>query len=342
MVADEVRSTRTAPGATRPGAGRRTARAPSLAPLPLENAPERGTGVACISRRAPQRISAAADPREHRARTFRRGRVPIDAHRKARRREKRRDRRRRARSGRSPKDKIEEQYTEFYRGALRPVRRAALTIHCAPKAGTNIPCLPSFPARGRSICSIPRVRAATSSMSAACSSSSDTDLLPGWLRFVALVVDSAPTCRSTSRARWSEEHGLRRIRKAVTNRVVQEIAKLAEKEPEKFAKIWEHFGPFSRKAVRGSRAPRSAVQDRALRHIDEPEGKRTLKEYVAALRPNQTAIYYLTGEDASALRRARSSKGSRAAASKCCFRQTPSTRSGSRPQWAMTASRSSR
>ncbi len=31
------------------------------------------------------------------------------------------------------------------------------------------------------------------------------------------------------------------IRKGVTNRIMQELTKLAENEAEKFAKVWEHF-----------------------------------------------------------------------------------------------------
>ena len=56
----------------------------------------------------------------------------------------------------------------------------------------------------------------------------DADLLPGWLRFVRLVVDSADLPLNVSRELIQKSHVFAAIRKGVTNRVVQELGKLAE------------------------------------------------------------------------------------------------------------------
>ena len=57
-----------------------------------------------------------------------------------------------------------------------------------------------------------------------------------------LVVDSADLPLNVSREMIQESAVFAAIRKGVTNRVVQELGKLAEAEPEKFAKVWENFG----------------------------------------------------------------------------------------------------
>ena len=74
--------------------------------------------------------------------------------------------------------------------------------------------------------------------------SQDTDLLPGWLRFVRLVVDSADLPLNVSREMIQESAVFAAIRKGVANRIVQELTKLAESEPEKFA---QGLGAFRRR-----------------------------------------------------------------------------------------------
>ena len=68
------------------------------------------------------------------------------------------------------------------------------------------------------------------------------EVLPRWLRFVRLVVDSADLPLNVSRETIQESPVFAAIKKAVTNRVLQELVKLAESDKEKFAKVWEHFG----------------------------------------------------------------------------------------------------
>jgi len=84
----------------------------------------------------------------------------------------------------------------------------------------------------------------------------------------------------------------------VTNRVVQELSRLAESEPEKFAKVWENFGAVIKEGLYEDPERRDGLYKIArFATTARPEGGRTLADYVANLRENQTAIYYLTGDD---------------------------------------------
>jgi len=58
------------------------------------------------------------------------------------------------------------------------------------------------------------------------------------------------------------------------------------------------------------------------------ETQRSLKDYVAGLKPNQTAIYYIAGEDQAQLESSLTSKASAPAASKFCCWPTWSTACG--------------
>jgi molecular chaperone HtpG len=202
-----------------------------------------------------------------------------------------------------PKDKIEaSEYTEFYRSLAGQFDEPLVTIHWRAEGRHEYTVLAFIPGsrpldlfdparKGRNKLYVRRVLI-----------SRDTDLLPGWLRFVRLVVDSADLPLNVSREMVQKSPVFGAIGKAVTNRILQEITKLAEKEPEKFAKLWENFGAVLKEGLYEDPERRDQLFEVARFATSiEPEGKRTLKDYVAALRPNQTAIYYLTGEDAKRL-----------------------------------------
>jgi molecular chaperone HtpG len=128
------------------------------------------------------------------------------------------------------------------------------------------------------------------------------EVLPRWLRFVRLVVDSADLPLNVSREMIQESLVFAAIKKAVTNRVLQELVKLAENDKEKFSKVWEHFGAVLKEGLYEDPERRDALFDLArFATSTSPEGGRTLKEYIAGLQPNQTAIYYLLGEDLARL-----------------------------------------
>src|SRR6202043_3554089 len=123
----------------------------------------------------------------------------------------------------------------------------------------------------------------------------DADLLPAYLRFIRGVVDSEDLPLNISREMLQNNPQLVQIRKAVTGRVIGELESLADKEPENFAKIWDAFGPVIKEGIWEDFERREKLL--ALSRFTTTSGeKRSLKQYVEALKPNQTEIYYLVGE----------------------------------------------
>ena len=130
----------------------------------------------------------------------------------------------------------------------------------------------------------------------------DAEVLPRWLRFVRLVVNSADLPLNVSRETIQQSPVFTAIKKAVTNRVLQELVKLAESDKDKFAKVWEYFGAVLKEGLYEDPERRDALFGMArFATSTSPEGGRGLKDYVAGLQTNQTAIYYLLGEDLSRL-----------------------------------------
>jgi molecular chaperone HtpG len=129
----------------------------------------------------------------------------------------------------------------------------------------------------------------------------DADLLPPYLRFVRGVIDSEDLPLNLSREMLQNNPQLVQIRKAVTGRVIGELETLAEKQPEEFAKIWTAFGSVIKEGLYEDFERREKLL--ALARFTTTSGEaRTLKQYVADLKPNQTAIYFLAGDSLERLK----------------------------------------
>ena len=123
----------------------------------------------------------------------------------------------------------------------------------------------------------------------------DADVLPAYLRFIRGVIDSEDLPLNISREMLQNNPQLAQIRKAVTSRVIGELEQLSEKEPENFAKVWDAFGPAVKEGIYEDFERREKLL--ALSRFTSTSGeKRTLKQYVADLKPNQTEIYFLIGD----------------------------------------------
>ncbi len=195
-----------------------------------------------------------------------------------------------------------EEYAEFYRSLSGQFDDPALTVHWRAEGRHEYSALAFIPGsrpfdlfdparKGRNKLYVRRVLI-----------TQDCDLLPGWLRFVRLVVDSNDLPLNVSREMIQQSAVFAAIRKGVTSRVVQELTKLAESDKEKFAKVWEQFGAVIKEGLYEDPERRDALfKITRFASTTHPEGERTLADYVGALRENQTAIYYLTGDDAKRL-----------------------------------------
>src|SRR4051794_435010 len=129
----------------------------------------------------------------------------------------------------------------------------------------------------------------------------DADLLPAYLRFIRGVIDSEDLPLNISREMLQNNPQLAQIRKAVTSRVVTELESLGDKEPEAFAKIWDAFGAVIKEGIWEDFERREKLL--GLSRFTTTSGeKRSLKQYVEALKPNQTEIYYLTGDSIERLK----------------------------------------
>lgn len=195
-----------------------------------------------------------------------------------------------------------EEYTDFYRRLSGQFDEPALTAHWRAEGRTEYTVLAFVPGSRPLDLFDPARRSKSKLYVRRVMISRDLDLLPAWLRFVRLVVDSADIPLNVSREMAQKSPLIATIGKAVATRLLQEIAKLAESDPEKFAGVWENFGAIMKEGLHEEPSRREALFAIARFASTRSNGEtRTLKDYVADLRENQTAIYYITGDDARRL-----------------------------------------
>ncbi len=126
----------------------------------------------------------------------------------------------------------------------------------------------------------------------------EAEILPRYLRFVRGLVDSSDLPLNVSREMIQQSPVLAAIQKGVTNRVISELEKLATNDAEKFIKIWENFGAVIKEGLYEDFARRDTLLKLSRFKTTNSDGEwRSLADYAANLRENQTAIYYATGSD---------------------------------------------
>ena len=129
----------------------------------------------------------------------------------------------------------------------------------------------------------------------------DADLLPAYLRFIRGVIDSEDLPLNISREMLQNNPQLVQIRKSVAGRVISELETLGEKEPDAFNKIWDAFGAVIKEGIYEDFERREKLL--ALARFTTTSGeRRSLKQYVADLKPNQTEIYFLAGDSLERLK----------------------------------------
>jgi molecular chaperone HtpG len=126
----------------------------------------------------------------------------------------------------------------------------------------------------------------------------DVELLPAYLRFVRGVIDSEDMPLNISREMLQNNPQVAAIRKAVTNKVLSELKKAADSDDASFRKVWEVFGPVIKEGLYEDMERRDQLYD-IVRFKTTKGDWVSLKDYIAGLKENQTAIYYLTAEDAA-------------------------------------------
>ena len=195
-----------------------------------------------------------------------------------------------------------EEYADFYRGVAGQFDAPALTLHYRAEGKHEYTVLAFVPEsrpfdlfdpdrKGRMKLYVRRVFI-----------TDEAEVLPRYLRFVRGLIDSADLPLNMSREMIQESPLLGAIQKGVANKVLGELEKQAANAPEAYAKFWDTFGAVLKEGIYEDFGRRETLLGLARFRTTSPgDAWRSLQDYVADLKDNQTAIYYATGTDAARL-----------------------------------------
>ena len=131
--------------------------------------------------------------------------------------------------------------------------------------------------------------------------SSEMELLPYWLRFVAGVIDTKDLPLNVSREMLQQTPVLTKIRQGLTTKILNALKKRSEK-PEEYNTFWKSFGIVLKEGLYEPSASRDEVAALCRFYSTNGIELTTLKDYISRMKKEQKNIYYLTGSNLETLR----------------------------------------
>ncbi len=202
-----------------------------------------------------------------------------------------------------PRNEIEpEQYAEFYRHVGHAFDEPWLTLHFRAEGVIEYSGLLFVPtSRPFDLFNPDRKSALKLYVKRVFITDDAPELVPAWLRFLRGVVDSEDLPLNLSREMLQRNPVLRRIRDGLVRRVLGELKTKAENDKDGYETFWEAFGPVLKEGLYEDTGQREALLELARFRSTASEDWTTLAGYAGRMREGQEAIYYIAGEEGTAL-----------------------------------------
>lgn len=197
----------------------------------------------------------------------------------------------------------EEQYHEFYRQLTYDFEPPLLSVHLSTDAPVDLHTILYIPSRRERGLMARQIEGTIRLYSRKILIQEEAkDLLPGHFRFVEGVVDSEDLPLNVARETVQSNPMLQRIKTTLTGRLTRSLNELAEKEPEKYARVWQEFGVFFKEGIAADPAARTDLLPLLrFQTSTADEALVSLAEYKGRMAEGQSEIYYvLAGDVASA------------------------------------------
>ncbi|HPY90263.1 MAG TPA: molecular chaperone HtpG [Lentisphaeria bacterium] len=204
-----------------------------------------------------------------------------------------------------PKNEVtEEEYKEFYRHVSHDYQEPLETIHWQVEGQTEFRALIYIPRKPLFEMFMPeqRDRGIQLYVRRVFITDKCEELTPGYLRFLRGVVDSSDLPLNVSREILQEARAIRIIQKNLVKKVLDTLADMKEKNPERYQEFWTGFGTMLKEGLHTDFENGDRIKELLMYESSHLEaGKRTtLAEYVSRMPEHQKEIYYITAENRTA------------------------------------------
>jgi len=125
------------------------------------------------------------------------------------------------------------------------------------------------------------------------------ELMPEYFRFIKGVVDAPDLNLNISREILQQDRLVRNIRRNLVKKLFELLKNM---EAEKYEKFWEEFGAVFKVGVHTDVENKNKIAELLRYKTTKSDGKwKSLQSYVEGMPPEQKEIYYITGDNMSAL-----------------------------------------
>ncbi|MFU8849347.1 MAG: molecular chaperone HtpG, partial [Opitutales bacterium] len=189
------------------------------------------------------------------------------------------------------------QYTEFYHHAAHAMDDPWMRLHFKAEGKVEYTCLLYVPSQKPFDLFNPERKHKVKLYVRRIFITDDCEeLVPAYLRFLRGVVDSEDLPLNVSREVLQHNPLVTKIRQTLVKRVLGELKKKAEKEPEAYAEFWETFGAVLKEGLYEDPDQKDALMELARFRSSTRDGLVSLEDYVQAMKPGQESIYIITGD----------------------------------------------
>ncbi len=133
-------------------------------------------------------------------------------------------------------------------------------------------------------------------------SDDDKELLPTYLRFIRGIVDVEDLPLNVSREILQENIILKAVKEASVKKILSELARLKEKEFDKYKQFFSLFGKVLKEGLYGFSTEKDALLKLMLFKSTHSKELTSLVDYKARIKEGQKEIFYITGSNESLLR----------------------------------------
>ena len=123
------------------------------------------------------------------------------------------------------------------------------------------------------------------------------EIIPNWLRFVPGVIDSQDISLNISREMLQNNPVIAKIKKGITNKILNELTTLANKENETYLKFWNNFGAVIKEGLYEFNDHHDKILPLLRFQTSESENHISLDEYLKKMKSDQKEIYYFANTD---------------------------------------------
>ena len=199
----------------------------------------------------------------------------------------------------SPQDVEDNDYSEFYKHLTLDFEDPLTHIHYRADAPLQVYSLLFLPGKAeRNMFSLRKEDGLKLYVRKVLIQEYTKDLLPNYFRFVHGVVDTEDLPLNVSREAIQSSPVIARLKKILTNQVINKLKDMAENEQEAYYSFWENFGHFIKEGISTDPLDSETLSPLIRFHSTSyTESWVSFNEYIQRMKTDQDKIYYILGDD---------------------------------------------